>query len=336
MTPTLPGIHHVTAIGGAAQENVDFYTRVLGLRMIKTTVNFDDPTTYHLYYGDRTGRPGTALTVFPWARAVDGRIGAGMASRVAFGVPVGALDAWQARLENAGVDVTPASALGTRRLQFAASDGLPLELVADPDRPVEDAGSHVWSTESVPAAEAIRGFYGTTLPAVNASQTAALFTDVFGWTVVAESDERIRLQAPAAASGDETSRIPLGTIVDLNTRPAQTAGRMGKGTVHHVAFRARNGEEQAEWQARLREHGLRVTDVKDRQYFRSIYFRDADWTSGILFEIATDGPGFLIDESEESLGTELRLPPWLEDRREELQEALPALERSAPASPTSS
>jgi glyoxalase family protein len=196
---------------------------------------------------------------------------------------------------------------------------------------VTDAADPVWTTAAIPTSRAIRGFYGTTLPAVNASQTAALFTDVFGWTVAAESDERIRLQAPAASEG-ESSRIPLGTIVDLKTRPAQTAGRMGKGTIHHVAFRARDDEEQAAWQSRLRERGLQVTDVKDRQYFRSIYFRDADWTSGILFEIATDGPGFLIDESVERLGSTLRLPSWLEDRRDELQQALPPIERPAPAS----
>lgn len=332
MSLLLPGIHHVTAISGAAQENIDFYTRVLGLRLVKTTVNFDDPTTYHLYYGDRTGRPGTALTFFPWARAVNGRTGAGMASRIALAVPDGTLDAWQARLEEAGVDATTESVFDTHRLTFAAPDGLPLALVSDPNRPVGDTADSVWTTASVPASQAIRGFYGTTLPAVNASQTAALFTDVFGWTVVAESDERIRLQAPATASEEETSRIPLGTIVDLKTRPAQTAGRMGKGAVHHVAFRARDDDEQAAWQSRLRERGLQVTDVKDRQYFRSIYFRDADWTSGILFEIATDGPGFLIDESEERLGRTLRLPSWLEDRRDELEQALPSIERPAPAS----
>jgi glyoxalase family protein len=255
-----------------------------------------------------------------------------MASRVAFAVPDGALGAWQARLEDAGVDATTESVFDTNRLTFAAPDGLPLALVSDPNRPVGDPADSVWTTATLPASQAIRGFYGTTLPAVNASQTAALFTDVFGWTVVAESDERIRLQAPAAASGDETSRIPLGTIVDLKTRPAQTAGRMGKGAVHHVAFRARDDDEQAAWQSRLRERGLQVTDVKDRQYFRSIYVRDADWTSGILFEIATDGPGFLIDESEERLGGTLRLPSWLEDRRDELEQALPSIERPAPAS----
>jgi glyoxalase family protein len=255
-----------------------------------------------------------------------------MASRVAFAVPDGSLDAWRAHLKDAGVDATADSVFDTNRLMFAAPDGLPLALVRDPNRPVADAADSVWTTATIPVSRAIRGFYGTTLPAVNKQRTAALFTDVFGWTVVAESDERIRLEAPAAASEDETSRVPLGTIVDLKTRPAQTAGRMGKGTVHHVAFRARDDDEQAAWQSRLRERGLQVTDVKDRQYFRSIYFRDADWTSGILFEIATDGPGFLIDESVEHLGSTLRLPSRLEDRRDELQRALPSIERPAPAS----
>ena len=332
MTASIPGIHHITAIGGAAQENLDFYTGVLGLRLVKTTVNFDDPTTYHLYYGDRTGRPGTVLTFFPWPRAVQGRVGAGAASAVSFAIPSGARDAWHDRLADAGVSVETTERFGTDVLQLRAPDGLPLEIVPDPalGAPVEasPAEASVWTEGPVPAEQAIRGFFGTTLPALNLPRTTELFTDVFGWTVEAESSDRVRLRAP---SGEEGPEEAVGQTVDLQRQPSQSAGRMGRGTVHHVAFRARDVEEQAAWQSALRDRGLQVTDVKDRQYFQSIYFRDADWTSGVLFEIATDGPGFLIDEDEETLGTSLRLPSWLEERRTELEERLPPLDRPTAA-----
>jgi glyoxalase family protein len=333
MHPSISGIHHVTAIGGEAQQNVDFYTGVLGLRLVKTTVNFDDPTTYHLYYGDETGRPGTALTFFPWARAVQGRTGAGMASAVAFAVPEGTGGGWRDRLTEAGVDVGTAERFGEEVLQFEAPDGLPLEIVPDPALD-DTATDRVWTDGPVSPATAIRGFFGTTLPALNLSQTTKLFTDLFGWAVEEESSTRIRLRAPSPDEEDsadgEADAAPVGRVVDLQARPTDSAGRMGKGTVHHVAFRARDEEEQAHWQEALRERGLRVTDVKDRDYFRSIYFRDADWTSGVLFEIATDGPGFLIDETKETLGTSLQLPSWLEARREELEDQLPPLTRPNP------
>jgi glyoxalase family protein len=308
----IPGLHHITALSGAAQTTLDFYAGVLGLRRVKTTVNFDDPKTHHLYYGDTVGRPGTVLTFFPWPQARAGRRGAGMVHTVAFAVPAGTLDAWQAALDDAGVPATRATRFGDPVLQFEDPAGLRLELIAT-DR-MENGGA--WADGPVPAAHAIRGFHAPTLPVFSDDRTPELLTEVFGWDRVDEHDARVRLRAPAPGLAD---------VVDLQIRDRHPSGRMGTGTVHHVAFRARTADEQRRWQRALRDRDIQVTDVKDRQYFQSIYFRDPSWTSGILFEIATDGPGFLTDESEGELGEALRLPSWLESRRDELESALPAL-----------
>jgi glyoxalase family protein len=308
----IPGLHHVTALAGAAQDNLDFYVGVLGLRRVKTTVNFDDPKTYHLYYGDTVGRPGTIITFFPWPRARGGRTGAGMVSRVAFAVPAGTLDAWAARLDEAGVAARRTERFGDPILLFDDPSGLSLALVAT--GAAENDGA--WGDGSVPADQAVRGVHAPTLPVFSDDRTPELLTDVFGWTRVGEDEGRVRLQAPGAG---------LASVLDLQVRDRHPSGRMGTGTVHHVAFRARDAEEQRHWQRVLRERDIQVTDVKDRQYFQSIYFRDPTWTSGILFEIATDGPGFLTDESEETLGDTLRLPSWLESHRDEIADSLPTL-----------
>jgi glyoxalase family protein len=308
----IPGLHHVTALSGTAQDNFDFYAGVLGMRRVKTTVNFDDPKTHHLYYGDTVGRPGTVLTFFPWPQARSGRNGAGMVTTVAFAVPSHTLDDWAARLDAADVTTTRRERFGEPVLQFEDPGGLSLELVAT-DR-MDNAGA--WSDGPVPADQAIRGFHAPTLPVFSDDRTPKLLRDVFGWTQVDEQEDRIRFRAPEAGLADR---------VDLLVRDRHPSGRMGTGTVHHVAFRARDADEQQRWRQALHDRGIQVTDVKDRQYFRSIYFRDPDWTSGILFEIATDGPGFLDDESEGELGESLRLPPWLESRRDEIENSLPTL-----------
>ena len=309
---SIAGLHHVTALSGAAQDNLDFYTGVLGLRRVKTTVNFDDPKTHHLYYGDAVGRPGTITTFFPWPRARRGRAGAGMVTAVAFAVPAGTLDAWADRLAAADVPVRRDERFGTPVLAFEDPAGLALELVASGAADTPEA----WGGGPVPAEHAIRGIHAPTLPVFPDDRTPELFTELFGWTPVGTDGDRRRLRAPDAE---------LGGVVDLVVRDRHPSGRMGRGTVHHVAFRARDAEEQRAWREALRGRDLQVTEVKDRQYFRSIYFRDPTWTSGILFEIATDGPGFLVDESEDTLGETLRLPPSLEPRRDELERALPSL-----------
>lgn len=306
------GLHHVTALSGAAQENLQFYVGLLGLRLVKRTVNFDDPKTHHLYYGDTVGRPGTAITFFPWPRARQGRSGAGMVQSVAFAVPEGAIDAWETVLVDNGVSSRRTERFGKAVLQFEDPSGLSVELAATDE--MQNAGA--WGEGLVPEDRAIRGFHAPTLPVFSEDRTVELFTDLFGWDVVDTSDDRRRVRAPEAG---------LAGIVDLHVRDRHPSGRMGRGTVHHVAFRARDAEEQQDWREVLMERGIQVTDVKDRQYFQSIYFRDPNWTSGVLFEIATDGPGFLEDESEETLGETLQLPQWLETRRSEIEDALPSL-----------
>jgi glyoxalase family protein len=236
-----------------------------------------------------------------------------MVQTVAFAIPSGTLDAWATHLADAGVATTRAERFGEPTLQLEDPAGLSLELVAT--ERMENNGA--WRDGPIPADRAIRGFHAPTLPVFSDDRTPDLLTDVFGWSRVDEHDERVRFQAPDEAG--------LANVLDLQVRDRHPSGRMGRGTVHHIALRARDAEEQRHWQRTLRDRDIQVTDVKDRQYFQSIYFRDPTWTSGILFEIATDGPGFLTDESEAQLGETLRLPSWLESRRDELESALPSL-----------
>jgi glyoxalase family protein len=236
-----------------------------------------------------------------------------MVQTTAFAVPAGTLDAWAAHLTEADVTTSRTERFGAPTLQLEDPAGLSLELVATDQ--AENGGT--WDDGPVPADRAIRGFHAPTLPVFSDDRTPALLTDVFGWTRVDEHDERVRFRAPGEAG--------LANVVDLKIRDRHPSGRMGRGTVHHIAFRARDADEQRQWQRTLRDRDIQVTDVKDRQYFQSIYFRDPTWTSGILFEIATDGPGFLTDETENELGETLRLPSWLESRRDELESALPSL-----------
>lgn len=316
MDHTIAGIHHITAISGAPQENIDFYAGLLGLRLVKTTVNFDDPGTWHLYYGDEVGHPGTILTFFPWADAVQGRGGSGMATAVSFLVPEGALDAWMERLADDAYDFeAPTTRFDEQVVALRAPDGLPIELVAHARANVGTA----WAQGPVPAEHAIRGFHGTVLDVADPDQTARLLTEVFGWSHAGDDGNRMRFEAPSSE---------VGAFVDV--RPVPERGRMGKGTIHHIAFRATDQEEQQAWREAIASRGFNVTPVKDRQYFKSIYFRES---GGVLFEIATDDPGFATDESKATLGRELKLPPWLESRRDELEQRLPSITR--PDLPTS-
>ena len=312
MPPPISGIHHVTAISGPAQQNVDFYVGVLGQRFVKKTVNFDDPGTYHLYYGDELGRPGTIMTFFPWANAAPGRNGTGMTAATAYSVPAGSLDYWMERFADRALDFdAPTERFGDLVLGFTDPDGMPLELVAH--REAERAPG--WADGPVPNEHAARSFHSVTLALEDPAPTARVL-DLFGYKHVGDdpsagSGGRLRFQAPGGGPA---------SIVDL----VQTGerGRPGAGTVHHVAFRARDDEEQRAWQHALRDAGLFTTEVKDRQYFRSIYFREP---GGVLFEIATDAPGFTADEAPEALGTDLKLPPWVEGQRTAIERQLPDL-----------
>ena len=308
----VPGIHHVTAISGPAQQNVDFYADLLGLRTVKQTVNFDDPGTHHLYYGDRAGTPGTAMTFFPWEHAARGGPGSGTTEVTGFSVPSGSLEFWADRLTAGGaLPREVATRFDEESLRCEDPDGLVLELVAGPATRETAAGRPVHP--DVPAEFAIRAFHGVLLDVVDPEPTARLLTDVMGFEHLGERDGRIRFK------GNEDE---VGSIVDLRSAGSGALALMGRGSVHHVAFRARDDDEQQSWREIIAGAGIPVTTVQDRCYFRSIYFREP---GGVLFEITTDTPGFGIDESLEELGRSLKLPPWFEARRDELEARLPRL-----------
>jgi glyoxalase family protein len=303
------GIHHVTAIAGPAHRNVDFYTRTLGLRLVKKTVNFDDPETYHLYYGDETGQPGTALTFFPWAQAAPGRVGIGEAQEIALRVPESAIGYWAHRFVEKGVaHQALEKRFGESVLSFKDSDGLRLALVAMPGIESEPG----WSGGEIPAEAAIRGFHSVSLLLEDSAPTGAILTDVLGFNEIAREGSLIRYKA-----GDTA----IGGIIDLHAAGGFLAGRQGAGSVHHVAFRAADDAAQAAMVRKLAaNHRIRTTEQKDRNYFRSVYFREP---GHVLFEIATDIPGFGADEPVATLGRDLKLPAFLEPRRKEIETALP-------------
>jgi len=310
MTHEISGIHHVTAIAGGPQRDVDFYTGVLGLRLVKLTVNFDDPGTYHLYFGDEFGRPGTILTFFPWPGASRGRIGNGQATTVSFSVPEASLGYWTERLSAHSVSFeAPRARFDEEVLAFRDPDGLPLELVAH----AGGAPGVPWDESPVPREKALRGFYGVTLSEESAGPTASFLTDVLGFRQIAETDARSRFAVGPGGAG---------SLVDVLARPGKAGGQTAVGTAHHVAWRTPTNEEQVAWRERITGYGFHVTPVIDRKYFRSIYFREP---GGVLFEIATDLPGFAVDESPEQLGAHLLLPPWLEPERSRIAGALPPL-----------
>lgn len=301
------GIHHITAIAGDPQRNLDFYTNVLGLRLVKLTVNFDDPGTYHFYFGNGSGAPGTILTFFPYPGAANGRPGAGQADAIAFSVPEGALGYWSGHLAEHGLTVEgPSVRFGQQVLAFVDPDGLSLELV--------EAGGEAadaWLGGPIPAEFAIRGFFGITLAERQPETTAALLTGTMGLRLAGQEGTRYRYQAGADAPG---------AVVDVLDRPNGPHSIVAVGSVHHVAFRTPDDAQQAAWRETLVDQGFDVSPVMDRIYFHSIYFREP---GGVLFEIATDAPGFAVDETAEELGTGLRLPPWLEPQRPVIEQAVP-------------
>jgi glyoxalase family protein len=307
-------IHHVTAIAGRPSTNLDFYTHTLGLRFVKKTVNFDDPGTYHFYYGDEAGQPGTILTFFPWEHAAPGRRGIGQTHETAFRVPASSIAHWCQRLVERGVKhEAPVKRFGESVIEFTDPDGMRLAIVGVEGAETEAA----WSNGEIPAEHAIRGFHGVTLLLSDAAATGAILTGVFGFSEAGRDGSSIRYSAGT----------PMGGVVEIRVAGDFLAGRTGRGSVHHIAFRAKDDAEQAEMVRKLTEaHGMHVTEQKDRQYFRSVYFREP---GGILFEIATDVPGFTIDEPLATLGRDLKLPRFLEPGRKQLEAELPALEATA-------
>lgn len=301
MTKQTAGIHHITAIVGHPQENVDFYAGVLGLRLIKQTVNFDDPTTYHLYFGNEQGSPGTIITFFPWPDAYKGRIGDGQVGVTSYAVPVGALPFWEKRLSDYNISFTKAARFGETVLQLDDPHGLHIELV---ERAAGE--NNTWAFNGVTADVAIKGFAGATLYSATPAETAKTLTNVMG------------LEAADVVGNEQRFLLPNGQTVDVKMT-AGDMGTMGVGTVHHIAWRAADDMDHAQWREHVLAAGEHVTPIKDRNYFNALYFREQ---GRILFEIATDGPGFAHDESLETMGEALMLPPQYEAKRAELVEKL--------------
>ncbi|MFD1706193.1 ring-cleaving dioxygenase [Siminovitchia sediminis] len=303
MSKSTAGIHHITAIVGQPQENVDFYAGVLGLRLIKKTINFDDPGTYHLYFGDEGGHPGTIITFFPWAGAYPGKTGDGMVGVTSYAVPEGTLPFWRARLQKFKLSFNEKERFGEKVLTFSDPQGLQLELVE------RKAGEpNTWTFDGIGPDVAIKGFAGASLNSSNPASTAQLLENIMGLEKIGEENGLIRFRSSA----------DIGNVIDLKAS-AGGPGQMGVGTVHHIAWRAVDDEDQLDWQKYIAEHGYSVTSVRDRNYFNAIYFRER---GNILFEIATDPPGFAIDEPYEAMGKELKLPPQYEKYRERLEREL--------------
>jgi len=304
MKNNILGLHHITAIAGDAKRNFDFYTKILGLRFIKKTVNFDDPGTYHFYFGDEVGSAGSILTFFPWGSGIpQGRRGAGMATEIGYSVPAGSLDFWMARLDGHNVIYNkPSQKFGQRYLTFLDPDGLKLELteVANDDR-------KPWETDEVKADVATRGFHNVTLTLNSITGTAAILTDIFGYKLTAQEGNRYRYT---------TDAVDHANVIDLVELKEEKHGHVANGTVHHVAFRVPNDEVLMEFREKVAAAGLNITPQIDRNYFHSLYFREP---GGVLFEIATDNPGFTVDEPLEGLGTTLKLPIQYENRREDIE-----------------
>jgi glyoxalase family protein len=312
MNDSIMGIHHITAIAGQAQRNYDFYTKILGLRMVKKTVNFDDPETYHFYYGNEKGNPGTILTFFPWTYVKRGTTGVGMATEIGYSVPSGSLDFWEQRFREHGIKYNPTSErFGEVYLPIQDPDGLSLNLIV----PGKEDKRKPWETNDIKKDTATKGFHTITLTVRDLLPTSQVLTDIFGYQLLAQEGNFYRFVTAAV----EHAAI-VDILVDANGKPGVGAG----GTNHHVAFRVRNEEILMAFRQKVMEAGLTITEKIDRNYFFSLYFREP---GGILFEIATDNPGFDVDESLQELGTHLKLPAQYEARRSVIESSLPELIR---------
>lgn len=305
MKPLITGIHHITAIAGDPQKNIDFYTGILGLRLVKKTINFDAPDMYHFYFGDEKGAPGTVFTTFPFKGARKGTKGTGELTYTAFSIAQDSLDYWVDRLKKFGVVVSDVQTrFGNKLIRFEDHDGMGIELVANDSDDREG-----WTYGPVSKENSIRGFYGATLNLRSKDETEKLFLNNMDYRFIGQEGSRYRYGTAGKA----------GDIVDILVDPHGNRGMQSAGTVHHIAFRTANEATQLEIQGILMENGYGVTEVKDRNYFKSIYFREP---GGVLFEIATDEPGFAIDEDETHLGELLKLPEWAEPSRRRIEAAL--------------
>jgi glyoxalase family protein len=317
----ISGIHHITAIARNPQRNIDFYASLLGLRLVKLTVNFDDPTTYHLYYGDSLGRPGTILTFFPWSEAPRGYRGTGQVTAISFLVSSGSIDYWTDKLKRNSISfVGPSKRFGEEFISFRDPDGLILELVSPSNASKQD-DADIWKEGPVESQHAIRGFHSATLSEEGYERTALLLTDIMGCKLVAQDNKEGRFRFQAINKDKKSTTI--GSTIDILCQPDTSRGYVGIGTVHHIAWRAADDRHQLDLRKLIISKArLNPTPVIDRTYFHSVYFREP---GGILFEIATDPPGFTIDEKPEDLGKGLRLPEWFEPMRGRLEQVLPPL-----------
>ena len=317
------GIHHVTAITKNPQANVDFYTDIVGLRLVKLTVNQDDPTSYHLYYGDGIGRPGTILTFFHWPGSPLGQRGTSEVSATSFLIPKDSLEFWINHLKNKKVKYEgPIIRFGKEEevIKLHDPDGLELELVAHESAKKREI--NIWKGGNIPEKHAVRGFYSVTLSEEGYEQTSSVLTDELGFVPTRQEGSRFRFEIPKSSSpiDGKDNLIDGARIVDVLCLPYSREAFIGIGSVHHVAWRTPTDEQQKQLRYKIIQTGLNATPVIDRFYFHSVYFREP---GGILFEIATNPPGFMVDEKEEELGTHLSLPPWFESVRADLEKVLP-------------
>lgn len=303
------GIHHITSMVTNPQRNIDFYTGVLGLRLIKKTINFDVPEVYHLYFGNESGDPGTVITFFPWVKLLKGRIGTGQVGSTVFNIPLGSMDFWELRLKTFGIEFEITMRFFETFLSFSDPDGLQIELVerkeGEPNR---------WAFSDIQPKHAIKGFGGATLFSAQPSKTADVLENMLGLEFIGQDEKDLYIRFKSYGE--------IGNIIDIKIQPS-VRGLAGAGTVHHIAWRAKDDVEHKKWHELLLQEGYNPTEILDRNYFRALYFHEE---GGILFEIATDVPGFTVDETIEELGTKLVLPSWYEPRREEFEAKLPQVE----------
>ncbi|WP_143307978.1 ring-cleaving dioxygenase [Chitinophaga vietnamensis] len=310
MKENILGLHHITAIADNAQRNYDFYTKVLGLRMVKKTVNFDDPGTYHFYFGNETGTPGTILTFFPWEGIGQGRTGTGMATEIGYAVPAGSLAFWADRFKQFNIPHQEvAERFGEKYLSFTDPDGLNISMI----EPAKADNRASWETAEVKQDAATRGFHSVTLTLKGIDPTAKVLTDIFGYHLLSQEGNRYRFI---------TDAVENAGVIDLLETPDGQQGRTAAGTNHHVAFRVADDNIQMAFREKIVSKGLQITPKIDRDYFYSLYFREP---GGVLFEIATDNPGFTVDEPLAELGSKLKLPKQYEPARADIEKVLPVL-----------